>query len=147
FKMMEVDEGKSQAADKNAWNETINLILGGIGTLYSNYFEIFSKQAEFTHTWKMLIDYFSALFARRSFEVNVMIFRTLSRVLSSVQDPSKLGEENSRLTWEMWSEQGTSLVKEDVEGPSSGIQDTLTAYLSAFQPLYRILSPSISAAT
>lgn len=146
FKMMGIDQPedtKSQATERKSWNDTINLVLEGIGTLYAHYFEIFCEQSEFHNTWKVFLQYLENLLKRNSYEVNAMIFKVLAQVLDKVPSPDKLGG-CLQDTWMMWSSQGQKIAEGDMDGPGSGIQDCLTAYMSAFKPLYRLIEPTIT---
>src|SRR5436305_1169187 len=87
FKMMRSDpkvfEEKAQESGdhRKQWDETITLVLGGIGTLYTNYFQIFSLQVDFEKTWKVFIEYLRSLLQWRSFEVTTNVFKELTRIL------------------------------------------------------------------
>ncbi|RPA82192.1 hypothetical protein BJ508DRAFT_208402 [Ascobolus immersus RN42] len=145
FKMMGIDQPedtKSQASERKSWNDTINLVLEGIGTLYAHYFEIFCEQSEFTNTWRVFLEYLDNLLKRNSYEVNAMIFKVLTQVLEKVPSPDKLGD-CLQDTWTFWSSQGQKVAEGDMDGPGSGIQDCLTAYVTAFKPLYRLIEPTI----
>ncbi|KAI5808843.1 hypothetical protein DFH27DRAFT_509927 [Peziza echinospora] len=148
FKMMDTREAEGadqSASERKLWDDTINLVLGGIGVLYSNYFDIFSQQTDFKNTWTVFIGYLEGLLARRSFEVNTTVFKVLANVLDKVGGPEKLSAESKDEVWRMWSSQGVRLVDGLPEGARSGIQDTLTAYVDAFKPLYKLLEPAIDA--
>ena len=152
FKMMdprEVEEAESisqpSAQEQKSWNDTVNLVLGGIGTLYSNYFEIFSQQTDFRNTWTVFIKYLDGLLRRKSFDVNTTVFKVLASVLERVGGPENLSTENKEEVWKMWSSQGINLVEDISEGTRNGIQDTLTAFVDTFKPLYRLLEPTINA--
>ncbi|KAF8458986.1 hypothetical protein BGX38DRAFT_1150957 [Terfezia claveryi] len=148
FKMMdtrETEDAEQSAAERKLWDDTINLVLGGIGTLYSNYFEIFSQQTDFRNTWAVFIRYLEGLLGRHSFEVNTTVFKVLGSVLEKVGDPEKLDIESKDEAWRMWSSQGVNLVDSLPEGSRSGIQDTLTAFVEAFKPLYKLLEPMTDA--
>ena len=137
---MESDTG----ADRKHWDETIKLILGGIGTLYSNYFEVFTQQANFTHTWSVFIRYLGNLLTRQSFGVSTTVFHVLSRVLARVGHPENLGLESRGEVWTLWSTQGVKLVQ-GVPNSGNGIQETLEAYTHSYKPLYRLLEPTLTA--
>ncbi|RPA99307.1 hypothetical protein L873DRAFT_1828040 [Choiromyces venosus 120613-1] len=153
FKMMNItptdekesDVPKVRAAERKQWDDTINLVLNGIGTLYSNYFEVFVKQSEFRNTWSVFIHYLEALLERRSFEVNTTVFTVLKHVIEKVDKPDNLDSASTDDVWKMWSGQGVKLVEGNVETTRSGIQETLVAYVDSFKPLYRLLEPIINA--
>lgn len=136
---------KSKTSEFKQWDDTINLVLSGIGTLYSNYFDIFAQQSEFRNTWSVFIKYLENLLTRRSFEVNTTAFTVLKQVLEKVSQPEKLDPPSREEVWDMWSSQGTKLVEGNVETSRTGIQETLTAYVDAFKPLYRLLEPTLDA--
>ncbi|KAF8475693.1 hypothetical protein BDZ91DRAFT_673608 [Kalaharituber pfeilii] len=148
FKMMETresDNSEQTPQSRKLWNDTVNLVLSGIGTLYSNYFEIFSQQTDFKNSWAVFIRYLDGLLVRHSFEVNTTVFRVLGSVLDKVGGPERLDAESKKEAWRMWSAQGINLVDGLLEGARSGIQDTLTAFVDAFKPLYKLLEPTIDA--
>ena len=148
FKMMdtrEAEDTEQSTAERKLWDDTINLVLSGIGTLYSNYFDTFSQQTDFRNTWAVFIRYLEGLLTRRSFEVNTTVFKVLGSVLEKVGGPEKLDSGSKEEVWRMWSSQGVNLVENIIEGTRSGIQDTLTAFVDAFKPLYRLLEPTIDA--
>lgn len=134
---------KGKVSEFKQWDDTINLVLSGIGTLYSNYFDIFAQQSEFRNTWSVFIKYLENLLARKSFEVNTNVFTVLKHVLEKVSQPEKLDHESREDVWRMWSSQGVKLVEGNVEISRTGIQETLTAYVDAFKPLYRLLEPTL----
>lgn len=134
---------KGKTSEFKQWDDTINLVLSGIGTLYSNYFDIFTQQSEFRNTWSVFIKYLENLLARKSFEVNTNVFTVLKHVLEKVSRPEKLDHESREDVWRMWSDQGVKLVEGNVETSRTGIQETLTAYVDAFKPLYRLLEPTL----
>ncbi|KAL7276355.1 Endocytosis and vacuole integrity protein [Rhizina undulata] len=148
FKMMTINPTdssipQSSASDRKQWDNTINLVLSGIGTLYSNYFDIFAQQAEFRMTWSVFIRYLESLISRHSFEVNATVFRVLSQVLSKVR-PSTFNPGSREEVWKMWSSQGVSLVEDNPETSRTGIQETLTSYVETFKPLYNLVNPTLS---
>ncbi|KAG0640673.1 hypothetical protein HOY80DRAFT_1116635 [Tuber brumale] len=153
FKMMNItpsDENESdvpkvRAAERKQWDDTINLVLNGIGTLYSNYFEVFVKQSEFRSTWSAFIRYLEALLERQSFEVNTTVFTVLKHVLEKVDKPDNLDLPSTDDVWKMWSGQGVKLVEGNTEVSRAGVQETLLAYVDSFKPLYRLLEPIINA--
>jgi len=137
---MESDSG----SDRKNWDETIKLILGGIGTLYSNYFEVFTQQENFSHTWSVFIRYLGNLLTRQSFGVSTTVFQVLSRVLARVGHPENLVLGSREEVWTLWSSQGVKLV-EGIENSGNGVQETLGAYIHSYQTLYRLLEPTLSA--
>lgn len=146
FKMMKTQETEDMdqsTTEHKLWDDTINLVLGGIGTLYSNYFDMFSQQTDFQQSWAVFVGYLEGLLARRSYEVNTTVFKVLRSVLEKVGNPHRLGAESKNETWRMWSSQGINLVEGLPEGSRSGVQDTLTAFVEVFKPLYKILEPTI----
>ncbi|CAZ81148.1 unnamed protein product [Tuber melanosporum] len=152
FKMMNIapsdeesDVPKVRAAERKQWDDTINLVLNGIGTLYSNYFEVFVKQSEFRSTWNAFTRYLEALLERRSFEVNTTVFMVLKHVLEKVDRPDNLDQSSTDDVWKMWSGQGVKLVEGNTEVSRAGIQETLLAYVDSFKPLYRLLEPIVNA--
>ncbi|PWW76041.1 hypothetical protein C7212DRAFT_194823 [Tuber magnatum] len=153
FKMMNItptdekesDVPKVRAAERKQWDDTINLVLNGIGTLYSNYFEVFAKQSEFRNTWSVFIRYLEALLERRSFEVNTTVFVVLKHVLERVGGPDNLDLPSTEDVWKMWSGQGVKLVEGNIDASRAGVQETLLAYVDSFKPLYGLLEPVISA--
>jgi len=137
---MESDSG----SDRKNWDETIKLILGGIGTLYSNYFEVFTQQKNFSHTWSVFIRYLENLLTRQSFGVSTTVFQVLSRVLARVGHPENLVVGSREEVWTLWSSQGVKLV-EGIDSSGNGVQETLGAYIHSYQTLYRLLEPTLTA--
>ncbi|KAI5855925.1 hypothetical protein BZA05DRAFT_429031 [Tricharina praecox] len=149
FKMMNINPKdlameSDSGSDRKNWDETIKLILGGIGTLYSNYFEVFTQQENFSHTWSVFIRYLGNLLTRQSFGVSTTVFQVLSRVLARVGHPGNLVVESREEVWTLWSSQGVKLV-EGIENSGNGIQETLGAYIHSYQTLYRLLEPTLTA--
>jgi len=140
----ESDIPKVRAAERKQWDDTINLVLNGIGTLYSNYFEVFVEQSEFRNTWSVFIRYLETLLERQSFEVNTTVFVVLKHVLEKVDKPDNLDPPSTEDVWKMWSGQGVKLVEGNIETSRAGIQETLLAYVDSFKPLYRLLEPIIN---
>lgn len=139
----EVIGQKGKTSEFKQWDDTINLVLSGIGTLYSNYFDIFAQQSEFRNTWSVFIKYLENLLARKSFDVNTNVFTVLKLVLEKVPQPEKLDRGSREDVWRMWSSQGVKLVEGNVLTSRTGIQETLTAYVDAFKPLHRLLEPTL----
>lgn len=134
---------KGKTSEFKQWDDTINLVLSGIGTLYSNYFDIFAQQSEFRNTWSVFIKYLEKLLDRKSFDVNTNVFTVLKLVLEKVPQPEKLDRGSREDVWRMWSSQGVKLVEGNVLTSRTGIQETLTAYVDAFKPLHRLLEPTM----
>lgn len=134
---------KGKTSEFKQWDDTINLVLSGIGTLYSNYFDIFAQQSEFRNTWSVFIKYLENLLARKSFDVNMNVFTVLKLVLEKVPRPEKLDRGSREDVWRMWSSQGVKLVEGNVLTSRTGVQETLTAYVDAFKPLHRLLEPTL----
>jgi len=148
FKMMDINPKdlaieSDTNSDRTNWDETIKLILGGIGTLYSNYFEVFIQQPNFSYTWSVFIRYLENLLTRQSFGVNTTAFHVLSRVLTRVGRPDNLAPESREEVWIMWSNQGVKLV-EGIANSGNGIQETLEAYTHSYKALYRLLEPTLT---
>ncbi|KAI5819735.1 hypothetical protein BZA77DRAFT_303393 [Pyronema omphalodes] len=148
FKMMNINPkdlamDSDTEADRKNWDETIKLILGGIGTLYSNYFEVFTQQESFSHTWSVFIKYLNNLLTRRSFGVSTTVFQILSRVLARVGHPENLSKESREEVWQLWSNQGVKLVQ-DIPNSGNGVQETLEAYAHSYKTLYRLLEPTLT---
>lgn len=151
FKMMNINPkdlamASDSRADRKNWDETIKLILSGIGTLYSNYFEVFTQQANFAHTWSVFIRYLGNLLTRQSFGVSTTVFHVLARVLARVGHPDNLSPKSRDEVWTLWSSQGVKLV-EGIEKSGNGIQETLGEYVHSYKALYRLLEPTITAET
>ncbi|KAA8909144.1 guanine nucleotide exchange factor in Golgi transport N-terminal-domain-containing protein [Sphaerosporella brunnea] len=151
FKMMNINpkelamESDSESDRKN-WDETIKLILSGIGTLYSNYFEVFAQQEDFSHTWTVFVRYLEDLLTRKSFGVSTAVFQVVSRVLARVGHPENLTVESRQEIWRLWSSQGVKLV-EGIDKSGNGVQETLGAYVQSYQALYRLIEPTLTADT
>ncbi|KAI5800080.1 hypothetical protein EDC01DRAFT_613157 [Geopyxis carbonaria] len=155
FRMMNIDPkdlalySSSGNVERRQWDDTIKLVLGGIGTLYSNYFDIFTQQANFANTWSVFIKYLETLLGWKSFEVSTTVFNVLARVLDQVKQPENLASESRDEVWMLWSAQGVKFIEGSVSSSTSssatGIQEALKAYVDAFKPLYRLLDPSLSA--
>ncbi|KAF8534392.1 hypothetical protein BDD12DRAFT_860683 [Trichophaea hybrida] len=146
FKMMDINPATESdiGLDRTNWDETIKLILGGIGTLYSNYFEVFIQQPNFSNTWSVFICYLRSLLTRQSFGVSTTVFHVLSRVLARVGHPDNLAPESREEVWMLWSNQGVKLV-EGIPNSGNGIQETLEAYTHAYKALYQLLEPTLTA--
>ena len=134
----------SGSSERKQWDDTTGLVLHGIGTLYSNYFDIFTQQENFRDTWTVFIKYLETLLGWRSFEVSTSVFRVLSKVLDRVENADKLAVESRAEVWQLWSSQGVKLV-EGVENSGNGIQETFTAYFDSFRSLYRLLESTLAA--
>ena len=131
------------AAHRKNWDDTIKLILGGIGTLYSNYFEVFTQQADFDHTWSVFIQYLSNLLTRKSLGVSTTVFHVLARVLARVGHPENLSPKSREEVWMLWLSQGVKIV-EGIEKSGNGIQETLGEYINSYKALYRLLEPTFT---
>lgn len=136
----------AEQSNRRQWDETIKLILGGIGTLYSNYFEVFLQQENFCVTWSTFVQYLGELLERQSFAVSTTVFHILSRVLARVSRPENLTQESRDQVWMLWLSQGVKLV-EGLENSGNGIQETLIAYVDSYKPLYHLLEHTLKADT
>ena len=139
----DVDLESDSGSDRKNWDETIKLILSGIGTLYSNYFEVYTQQESFGHTWSVFIQYLGNLLTRKSFGVSTTVFQVLSRVLARVGHPDNLAAKSREEVWTLWSSQGVQLVT-GITNTGNGIQETLGAYVQSFRALYRLVEPTLT---
>ncbi|TGZ79709.1 hypothetical protein EX30DRAFT_308428 [Ascodesmis nigricans] len=152
FKMMKMDPKDmavsiSEKAERKQWDDTIKLVLGGIGTLYSNYLDVFSQQTSFRNTWIVFVRYLETLLSWRSHEVSTSVFDVLSRVLEKVESPQKISTESTQDVWTLWSSQSVKLVSDNIERTGNGTQETLTSYINSFKSIYALLQPTLTVDT
>ncbi|KAK6335574.1 hypothetical protein TWF696_002344 [Orbilia brochopaga] len=151
FKMMSttetlLQEGNLPASERKQWDETVVLILKGTSNLYTNFLNVFQLLSSFDTIWSKYIQYVRHLLDWRSFEVTKTVYKELARLLERATNSEDIAVTSKREAWDLWATQGICLVEGiDKDGPNSS-QETLTAFISAFRPLYKLMG-SITSTT
>ncbi|EAW10636.1 putative endosomal peripheral membrane protein (Mon2) [Aspergillus clavatus NRRL 1] len=126
----EFDELKS-------WVETAVVMIKGSSDLITTFFEAIVKDDEFDRSWERLVGFFHKLAGSGILSISEAVFSSFSSILLRVQSPSDISKEALRCTWSLWVNghpaNGENML--DLETPN---QDAASAYLQAFQQLYRL---------
>ncbi|KAK6363660.1 hypothetical protein TWF730_001081 [Orbilia blumenaviensis] len=151
FKMMSTTEtllreGSLPAPERKQWDETVVLILKGTSNLYSNFLNVFQLLSSFETIWSTYIKYLRHLLDWRSFEVTKTVYKELARLLEKASTSEELAVSSKREAWDLWAMQGRGLVEGIEEGSQNNSQETLTAFINAFRPLYKLMGSITSTA-
>ncbi|KAF3201578.1 hypothetical protein TWF679_011320 [Orbilia oligospora] len=151
FKMMSttetlLQEGRLPAPERKQWDETVVLILKGTSNLYSNFLNVFQMLSSFEAIWSTYIKYLRHLLDWRSFEVTKTVYRELARLLEKATISEEIAVGSKREAWDLWAKQGRGLVEDIEEGGQNNSQETLTAFINAFRPLYKLMGSITSTA-
>ncbi|KAK6495314.1 hypothetical protein TWF481_003339 [Arthrobotrys musiformis] len=151
FKMMSttetlLQEGSLPAPERKQWDETVVLILKGTSNLYSNFLNVFQLLSSFEVIWSTYIKYLRHLLDWRSFEVTKTVYRELARLLEKAAASEEIAVGSKREAWDLWAKQGRGLVEEIEGGSQNNSQETLTAFINAFKPLYKLMGTITSTA-
>ncbi|KAJ6259107.1 hypothetical protein Dda_6004 [Drechslerella dactyloides] len=151
FKMMSTTEALLQeenlpASERKQWDETVVLILKGTSNLYTNFLNVFQLLSSFDAIWSTYIQYARHLLEWRSFDVTKTVYKELARLLDRATTSEDLAVTSKREAWDLWANQGRCLVEGiEKDGPNSS-QETLTAFIGAFRPLYKLMGSITSTA-
>ncbi|KAK6356414.1 hypothetical protein TWF718_000774 [Orbilia javanica] len=151
FKMMSttetlLQEGSLPAPERKQWDETVVLILKGTSNLYSNFLNVFQLLSSFETIWSTYIKYLRHLLDWRSFEVTKTVYKELARLLEKATSSEEIAVGSKREAWDLWATQGRGLVEGIEEGSQNNSQETLTAFINAFKPLYKLMGSITSTA-
>lgn len=130
--------GDSDAPDVTAaWIETMELIITGIGSVYSTFMELFLRQDNFFALWDSLLSYFSELVAYDQPKLSLSIYKALLSILNCfASDESKLTLPSDCLQkcWDFWIQQ--PIKRKDNE--EKIVQDALVQLVQIYEPLYKL---------
>ncbi|KAF3939505.1 hypothetical protein ABW19_dt0207543 [Dactylella cylindrospora] len=148
FKMMSstealLQEGNLATSERKQWDETVVLVLKGTGNLYTNFLNMFQLQASFETIWTTYIRYLRHLLDWRSFEVTKTVYKELARLLEKATTSEEISFASRREAWDLWALQGKILVEGVEGGSSNNSQETLTAFIDAFRPLYKLMGSTM----
>ncbi|KAK6531380.1 hypothetical protein TWF281_008187 [Arthrobotrys megalospora] len=151
FKMMSttetlLQEGSLPAPERKQWDETVVLILKGTSNLYSNFLNVFQLLSSFETIWSTYIKYLRHLLDWRSFEVTKTVYKELARLLEKATISEEIVVTSKREAWDLWATQGRGLVEGIEGGSQNNSQETLTAFINAFRPLYKLMGSITSTA-
>ncbi|EPS40721.1 hypothetical protein H072_5374 [Dactylellina haptotyla CBS 200.50] len=146
FKMMSttetlLQEGNLPPSERKQWDETVVLILKGTSNLYTNFLNVFQLLSSFDKIWSTYIQYLRHLLGWRSFEVTKTVYKELARLLEKATVSEEISVLSKRQAWDLWALQGRNLVEGVEEGSHNNSQETLTAFINAFKPLYKLMGP------
>ncbi|KAF3905460.1 hypothetical protein ABW20_dc0104947 [Dactylellina cionopaga] len=151
FKMMSTTEtllreGSLPAPERKQWDETVVLILKGTSNLYANFLNVFQLLSSFETIWSTYIKYLSHLLDWRSFEVTKTVYKEAARLLEKATNSEEIAVTSKREVWDLWATQGRKLVEGIEEGSQNNSQETLTAFINTFKPLYKLMGSITSTA-
>jgi hypothetical protein len=122
------------------WNETTKTVLQTIGALYTAYMERL-EPVQFGDTWSELLEYLQQYFTCNSHTLGLSVFKTITGVLSHIEDVEALGMAPLLKTANIWKSYFDHRAM--WTAGQDGNQDAFVAYADAFQPIYRLAGRSI----
>jgi hypothetical protein len=122
------------------WNETTKTVLQTIGALYTAYMERL-EPIQFGDTWSELLGYLQQYFTCNSHTLGLSVFKTITGVLSHIEDVEALGMAPLLKTAGIWKSYFNHRAMWTAGQDDN--QDAFVAYADAFQPIYRLAGRSI----
>lgn len=151
FKLLSSIEEELEAAsgdeaddhNRGEWNDTAVVVLNGISTLVANYLEPLTQHASFDSLWRELVDHFRKLLDFDILDINTAVFNALGKILAQTRAESTVSFSRASvdLSWDLWSRR----IPVSVDAASKqDNQNTLLAYVSALQDVYRLIEPDLT---
>ncbi|CAI4217451.1 unnamed protein product, partial [Parascedosporium putredinis] len=151
FKLLSSIEEELEAASgdeaddrsRGEWNDTAVVVLNGISTLVANYLEPLTQHASFDSLWRELVDHFRKLLDFDILDINTAVFNALGKILAQTRAESTISFSRASvdLSWDLWSRRIPVSVDEESKQDN---QNTLLAYVSALQDVYRLIEPDLT---
>jgi hypothetical protein len=134
--------------DKTGWNETTVVVLSGITNLLADYLDVLSSHPTFAKSWQTLLNHFNTLLDFKILDINTAVFKALQKLLSrgNLEEKSQTNFDGPALdlAWGLWS-QSLPVIKPDPSAKRFDNQNYLTAYVSAFPEIYRLIEADLNA--
>ncbi|PKS11361.1 hypothetical protein jhhlp_003123 [Lomentospora prolificans] len=139
------NEGDSDDRGRSEWNDTAVVVINGISTLIANYLDSLTQHPSFDSLWRDLIEHFSRLLGFGILDINMAVFNALAKVLAQTREGSSttLSKDCIDLSWDLWS-RGVPVSRGGDEEPKADNQNTLVAYVTALQDVYRLVDPDLT---
>jgi hypothetical protein len=122
------------------WNETTKIVLQTVGALYTAYMERL-EPVQLGETWSELLGHLQQYFPCNSHTLGLSVFKTITGVLSHIEDVEALGMAPLLKTANIWKSYFDQ--REMWTAGQDDNQDAFVAYADAFQPIYRLSDRSI----
>jgi hypothetical protein len=122
------------------WNETTTAVLQTVGVLYTAYMDRL-ESAQLGDAWSDLLGYLQQYFSCNTHSLGLPVFKTITGVLSHVEETETLGISALLKTAETWKAYFDH--RETWESGQDGNQDAFVAYADAFEPIYRLSGRSL----
>jgi hypothetical protein len=130
----------------SGWNETTTTVLQTVGVLYTAYMERL-EPVQLGDAWSELLGYLQQYFSCNTHTLGLPVFKTITSVLSHVDEPEALGMPALLKTADTWKAY-FDYRKAWTSGQDDN-QDAFVAYADAFEPIYglsgRSLDPQLPA--
>jgi hypothetical protein len=122
------------------WNDTTTTVLQTVGVLYTAYMERL-ESAQLGDAWAELLEHLQQYFNCNTHALGLPVFKTITGILSHVDDTEALGMPAILKTADTWNAYfDHSKVS---SGGKDGNQDAFVAYAEAFEPIYRLSGRSL----
>ena len=132
----------SEPGSEKSWVDSTMVVTNGLSDLIANYFEPIVQYKDFYRSWARLLRYFEKLIALEILELRKTVFASFAKVLSPIQTYKSVGFDSLRDAWCVWV--NTHPIIEDTSPQRPPNQDSLLAYIRAFEQLYRLLKDTLS---
>ncbi|KAJ5814991.1 hypothetical protein N7474_006768 [Penicillium riverlandense] len=121
--------------DLKSWVETSVVMIKGVSSLMTNFFEAIVRDEKFDHSWNRLLKYLQALVGLHLLEFSEATFSSLSEILLRAQD--SISKDALRCAWHLWADghPAEDQAMLELDQPN---QDAAMAYLRTFQQIYRL---------
>jgi hypothetical protein len=141
-------ESSMSSKDKTGWNETTVVVLSGITNLLADYLDVLSSHPTFAKSWQTLLNHFNTLLDFKVLDINTAVFKALQKLLSrgNLEEKSQTNFDGPALdlAWGLWS-QSLPVIQPDPSAKRFDNQNYLTAYVSAFPEIYRLIEADLNA--
>ncbi|GIK03161.1 hypothetical protein Aspvir_007230 [Aspergillus viridinutans] len=146
---VELELANSRTAEKarssevlQSWIETAVVTIKGFSNLITTFFEPIVGDDAFDASWERLLGHFHKLISSNFLELSEAVFSSLANILLRAQTTNNMSKKALELAWSLWVA-GHPASREDMIDLERPNQEASSAYLQAFQQLYRLYKDDI----
>ncbi|OQE43158.1 hypothetical protein PENCOP_c003G01505 [Penicillium coprophilum] len=137
------NRSNAKPEDFSAWVDTTVVMIKGLSTLITNFFETLVRDEKFDQSWKRLLKYLQSLIDLRILDLSEATFSSLSTILLRVQNGGELSNDVLECAWLLWAN-GHPASDEHMLDLDQPNQDAALAYLHTFQQVYRLYKDQLT---
>jgi hypothetical protein len=124
------------------WNDTTTTLLQTVSVLYTAYMDRL-ESAQLGDAWTELLGHLQQYFSCNTHSLGLPVFKTITGILSHVDDAEALGMPAVLKTADTW--KAYLDYRKASSSGKDGNQDAFVAYAEAFDPIYRLSGRALDA--